>query len=90
MTLTVRLGAKTERAVNRLARQRRQSRSQIVRDALDHYTGLTDASAAESRPYDDWVDVIGAVALGVRDAARTTGEQFTDLVLEKARARRSR
>ena len=35
MTMTVRLSARTERAVNALARRRRQTRSDVVRDALE-------------------------------------------------------
>ena len=37
MPLTVRLSPKTERTLNALARRQRQSRSDIVREALAHY-----------------------------------------------------
>jgi hypothetical protein len=36
------------------------------------------------------VDVIGVVSMGARDQGRTTGEQFTAIVRDKARARRAR
>ena len=36
------------------------------------------------RPYDVWLDVIGVIRTGARDRERTTGEQFTALVREKA------
>jgi hypothetical protein len=87
--LTVRLDPKTERALNALAKRRRVSRSDAVREAIEQY-GANDVEGAGSRPYDAWLDVIGVVALGVRDTSRTTGEQFTAIVSERARARRSR
>ena len=90
MPITVRLNARTERAVNALARRRRQTRSDVVRDALEHYTVTNGGDTGGERPYDVWLDVIGVVRTGARDRERTTGEQFTALVREKARARRAR
>jgi len=90
MPMTVRLSARTERAVNALARRRRQTRSDVVRDALDHYTAINGAAAAgRGRPYHAWLDVIGVVSSGAGDRSRTTGELFTAIVREKARARRA-
>ena len=43
MALTVRLGPKAERTLNRLARRRGLSRSDVVREALAHYEAA-DAS----------------------------------------------
>lgn len=90
MPMTVRLSARTERAVDALARRRRQTRSDVVRDALEHYTATNGGDAGGRRPYDAWLDVIGVVSAGARDRGRTTGEQFTAVVREKARARRDR
>jgi Arc/MetJ-type ribon-helix-helix transcriptional regulator len=90
MPMTVRLSAKTERAVNALARRRRQTRSDVVRDALEHYTATSGADAGGGRPYDAWLDVIGVIHTGARDRGRTTGEQLAAIVREKARARRAR
>ncbi len=89
MALTVRLNPKTERALNALAKRRRLSRSDVVREAIEQYHAASDASAG-GRPYDAWLDVIGVVALGVRDPARTTGQQFTAIVSGKNRGRDSR
>lgn len=102
--MNVRLSASTERAVNALARRRRQTRSDVVRDALEHYTATSGGDASGGRPYDAWLDVIGVVSAGksgvgkvsveartsTRNRTRTTGEKFTTIVGEKARARRSR
>ena len=90
MPMTVRLSAKMERAVSALARRRRQTRSDVVREALEHYTTTNGADASRGRPYDAWVDVIGVISIGARERGRTTGEQFTAIVRAKARARRAR
>jgi hypothetical protein len=90
MPMTVRLSARTERAVNALARRRHQTRSDVVREALEHYTAANGGDAGRGCPYDAWLDVIGVVSVGARDRGRTTGEQFTAIVREKARARRAR
>jgi Arc/MetJ-type ribon-helix-helix transcriptional regulator len=91
MPLTVRLSPKAERALNALARRRRMSRSDVVRDALARYeTSDAGDETRGRRPYDAWIDVVGVVKLGVRQPGLTTGEQFTALVRKQARARRTR
>jgi Arc/MetJ-type ribon-helix-helix transcriptional regulator len=88
--LTVRLDPKVERALNALAKRRRQSRSDIVREAVIRYEAVTSDDEATPRPYDAWLDVIGVVNLGVRQPGLTTGQQMARIVREKARARRAR
>ena len=90
MSLTVRLSPKAERTLNTLAKRRGQSRSEIVRDAIAQYEAVQAGDVFGGRSYDAWMDVIGVINLGVRDSASTTGEQFTALVQEHARARRTR
>jgi hypothetical protein len=89
MALTVRLSPRTERALNTLAKRRRLSRSDVVREAIARYEA-GDSVDSLARPYDAWIDVIGIARLGARDPARTTGEQFRSLLRRPARARRSR
>ena len=89
MALTVRLGPKSERALNALARRKRVSRSDIVREALSRYSAEEGADAGQDA-YAAWVDVIGVVNLGIRDPARTTGAQFAALLRGRSRARRAR
>jgi hypothetical protein len=89
--LTVRLSAKTERTLDALAKRKHLSRSEVVREALARYGAANeDSSDTGSGPYGSWFDVIGVVKLGARDPRRTTGEQFTAVVQEQARARRTR
>jgi Arc/MetJ-type ribon-helix-helix transcriptional regulator len=90
LALTVRLSPKTERALNALAKRRRLSRSDVVREALTRYAAEEDSGKAGARPHNAWLDVIGVVRLGVRDPARTTGEQFTAIVRQRARTQRAR
>lgn len=89
MALTVRLGPKTERALNALARRKRLSRSDVVREALLRY-GAEEGMDGREDVYAAWLDVIGVVDLGVRDPARTTGDQFAALLRGQSRARRTR
>ena len=88
--LTVRLAPKTERMLNALARRRGQTRSDVVREAIEHYAAGGDNETREQGPHQQWADVIGVIRVGGRDPGTTTGEQFTQLVAKKARARRSR
>jgi len=91
VSLTVRLSPRTERALNALAKRHRQSRSDVVREALAHYEAITTVGdAGARRPYDAWLDVIGVINDGVRHRGRTTGEQLTAILRDKARARRAR
>lgn len=86
MPLTVRLTAKTERALDAMARRRRQTRSDVVREAIERYTAGSDGETRDRGPFHQWADVIGIVRIGARDPQKTTGERFTDLVKRKARA----
>jgi predicted DNA-binding protein len=90
MPLTVRLTPKTERALNTLAKRRRQTRSDIVREAIEHYTAASDNDTGEQSPYHLWADVLGIIRTGAPTPKKTTGERFTDLVVQKAHARRAR
>ena len=90
MALTVRLSATTERVLDELVRRRRQTRSDVVREAIEHYTTSNAASSQDGSAFAAWADVIGSVDSGTRPSGKTTGERFTELVRRKAHARRSR
>ena len=53
--------------MNALARRRRQTRSDVVRGMLEHYTVTNGGDSRGVRPYDAWLDVIGVVSAGARD-----------------------
>lgn len=86
MALTVRMSPETERALNRLAKRRKLSRSDVVREAIARYEEAQHEAPSEG-PYEAWADVLGVVNLGVRDAGRTTGDQFADLLRTGTRRR---
>jgi predicted transcriptional regulator len=90
MALTVRLNAKVERALDALAKERRQTRSDIVREALEQYTASSSRRRPDQSAHQAWRDVIGIVDSGGHHPSATTGERFTALVRQKARARRPR
>jgi Ribbon-helix-helix protein, copG family len=90
VALTVRLSPKTERLLDAQAKRRGQTRSDVVREAIEQYGVSGEAVSREQPPYDHWADVIGVVQTAGRPPKQTTGELFTESVRRKARARRSR
>jgi hypothetical protein len=89
--ITVRTDPETEAMVERLARRRGQSKSQIVREALKLLVEREKGAREGGRPYDRVKHLIGCVRSG--GAARLsedTGRKFRELLLKKVRARRSR
>src|SRR5262245_25994283 len=67
MPITVRLKAKTERTVNALAKRRRQTRSDVVREAIERLGAESQPAAGARSAYDDWEDIIGIGRGSVRD-----------------------
>ena len=90
MALTVRLTPRIERVLDQLARRRGQTRSDLVREALDHYSITQTAIGEDDAALAAWADVIGIIDSGQHPIPRTSGERFTDLVRKKARDRRAR
>lgn len=90
MALTVRLSPSTERVLDELVRRRRQTRSDVVREAIEHYATPNATTSSDDSALAAWVDVIGVVDSETRPSRKTTGERFTELVRGKAHARRPR
>lgn len=90
MPLSVRLDERTESLINRLARKRRQTKSEVIRDAIGALAAQERGTAAKKRPYDLVAHLIGCVDTGGAKLSENTGEKFTKLLQESARARRSR
>jgi hypothetical protein len=88
--MSVRLDPETERLVNRLAREKKRTKSEIVREAITtlarHETG--DRSA---RPFHEALaHLLGCADSGGARLSEETGRKFTRLVRQRARARRPR
>jgi hypothetical protein len=89
MPVSVRLDAKTESLIGRLARKRRQTKSEVIRDASGSLP-QEEKSTEKKRPYDLVAHLIGCVDSGGANLSQNTGEKFAKLLRESARARGSR
>lgn len=88
MTLNVRLDARTESLIRRLARKRRQTKSEVIRDAIGELAKREEKSGEKKRPYDLVAHLIGCVKGGPRNLSRDAGRKFHDMLVERARKRR--
>lgn len=88
MPVSVRLDAKTEGMVKRLARQRRQTKSEVIREAIKALAGNNkDGEARPLRPYEAIAHLIGCARGGPRDLSERTGEKFRKLLVDRRRQR---
>jgi Arc/MetJ-type ribon-helix-helix transcriptional regulator len=85
-TISVRLSREEERLVRRVARQRKSTLSDVVRDAVNRLAEKD--SQKPVRPYEQIADLIGSVADLPADLSERTGERFAQIVREKARNRK--
>jgi Arc/MetJ-type ribon-helix-helix transcriptional regulator len=88
MPLSVRLDQKTESLIGRLARRRRQTKSEVIRDAIGVLAKQEEKGAGKQRPYDLVAHLIGCVKGGPRDLSVDTGKKFHEMLVERARKRR--
>ncbi|MBF8247767.1 MAG: Ribbon-helix-helix protein, CopG family [Bacteroidetes bacterium] len=88
MPLSVRLDQKTESLIGRLARRRRQTKSEVIRDAIGVLAKQEEKSSAKKRPYDLVAHLIGCVKGGPRDLSVDAGKKFHAMLVERARKRR--
>ena len=83
MPLTVRLDARTEGLVNRLARRTGRTKSAIVRDAIRRLARPEDGSPASL--HDAMRHLVGAAPPGPADLSRRTGDRFRALLAKRRR-----
>lgn len=88
MPVSVRLDAKTESLIGRLARKRRQTKSEVIRDAIGVLANQEDKGAEKKRPYDLVAHLIGCVKGGPRNLSVDAGKKFHQVLIERARKRR--
>ena len=84
MPVSVRLDAKTKSLIGRLARKRRQTKSEVIRDAIDVLAKQEEKSTEKKRPYDLVAHLIGCVDSGGANLSQNTGEKFAKLLRERA------
>jgi Ribbon-helix-helix protein, copG family len=82
------MDVETERLLDRLARERGLSKSQVIRDAIRLATRKPPRSGRLSRPYDAFRGVIGSVRGGPPDLSEGTGMRFRRLLIHR-QAKRS-
>ena len=88
MSLSVRLDAKTESLIGRLARKRGQSKSEVIRDAIGVLANQEKKGGKRKRPYDLVAHLIGCVKGGPRDLSVDAGKKFHEMLVARTRKRR--
>jgi hypothetical protein len=88
MPLSVRMDSRTESLLGRLARKRRQTKSEVIRDAIGVLAKQEEKGTEKKRPYDLVAHLIGCVKGGPRDLSVRTGEKFRRMLVERGRKRR--
>jgi hypothetical protein len=88
MPLSVRMDSRTESLLGRLARKRRQTKSEVIRDAIGVLAKQEEKGTEKKRPYDLVAHLIGCVKGGPRELSVRTGEKFRRMLVERGRKRR--
>jgi Arc/MetJ-type ribon-helix-helix transcriptional regulator len=78
--LTLRLDEKTRRQIARIARRKRLSTSEVIRQAIEAWTERQEPLAA---PLELVSDLIGIVRGGNPKRSEQTGRRFTKLLKER-------
>ncbi len=90
MALSLRLDPDTERLVNRLARTRRQTKSEVIREALRSLAVDQRTPRAGATLHDAIAQHIGCFDSGGMNLSEKTGRRFATLLAERRRARHPR
>jgi predicted DNA-binding protein len=85
MPLTVRVDAKTERLIERLARKRGRTKSEVIREAIGVLAKKAEEQEQSERPYDALRDLIGSVRGGPPDLSVRTGDRFQRVLSARRR-----
>ncbi len=84
MPTSVRLDAKTESLLGRLARQKRLTKSAVIREAVLRFA-RAEAARPRKTPYEAAAHLIGSVKGLPPDLSERTGDRFYKLLVEKYR-----
>ena len=85
MPLTVRVDPKTERLIQRLARMRGRSKSDLIRDAIGILAKQEQEQDRMERPYEAVQDLIGSLRGGPPDLSMQTGNRFRRMLQDRHR-----
>ena len=87
MPLTVRVDTKTERLIERLARKRGRTKSEVIREVIGALARQAEGHDKTETPYEAVRDLIGIVKDGPSDLSVQTGKGFRRLVAAKRQGR---
>lgn len=85
MPTSVRLDSRTESLVRRLARERAQTKSQVIREALVALARNEGRARRRKTMYDSIAHIVGSVKGLPPDLSERTGEKFRALLLARRR-----
>ena len=87
--LSVRIDPQTAAFLERVARERGLTKSEVVRQALLYLHQRTARTAAQT-PYERMAHLIGSMDSGGMQLSERTGERFARMLQEEKRAKRTR
>lgn len=85
MPTSVRLDAKTEALVARLARTTRRTKSEVIRAAIAQLAEAEAEAAPAATPYEAMKHVLGIARGGPADLSVRTGEQVRQMLRARRR-----
>lgn len=83
MPTSVRLDPETERLLARLARKRSQSKSDVIRAAIESLARQDEAVPADGTLFETISDLVGCVHGGPPDLSKRTGEKFREALTSR-------
>lgn len=83
MPTSVRLDPETERTLERLARQRSQTKSDVLREAIRGLARCAPKRSKAATPFERVADLIGCVSGGPPDLSVDTGRKVGELLARR-------
>lgn len=87
MPISVRLDVQTERLIDRISQIRRQTKSEVVREAIRALAREECNGNSGGSPYELVADLLGCVRGGPSDLSVETGKKFRSLLAGRKRGR---
>ena len=88
MPTSVRLEPETERLLERLAKQKSRTKSEVIREAIETLAERESKPGRKENSYEKIRDLVGCVRGGPEDLSCETGRRFRD-ALKKNQLKRS-
>lgn len=85
MPTSVRLDAQTESLIGRLAKRRRKTKSEIIREAITILAQHESADGTAPTPFQAMEPLLGCAKGGPADLSERTGDRFREILRSKKR-----